>query len=218
LKNSNLAILFDLDGTLIDSTEAILLGFKNAIEKFGEIGYDEKLILSLIGHPLEIMFDRLGVAEQNIKKHIDEYKKNYRAVSKQMTYLLPNAIEAIELASKNAKIGIVTTKTGRYSHELLVHMKIREYFLTLIGREQVINPKPHPEPILTALKELDFEDKSRVFMIGDTCLDIECANSAGVKSVGVLCGYGTKEQLQACGAIIKKDALEAVKFILENDT
>ena len=130
-----------------------------------------------------------------------------------MTYWLPYAKEAIIEASKFARLGVVTTKTGSYSMELLEHMGVMNYFEVLIGRENVINPKPHPEPILKALNKMKIKDKSDIWMIGDTCMDMVSAKDAGIGSIGVLCGYGTREQLSKCTQYLAPNALSSIRTI-----
>ena len=206
-------ILFDLDGTLIDSTDAILHCFANSFEKAGLEKRDDEKVKSLIGYPLDIMYSELGVEEGRVWEMVDLYKSCYRKISKQMTTMLPFAKEAIEEASKFARLGIVTTKTARYSRELLEHMEVMDYFEVLVGREDVQNPKPHPEPIQKALEKMgDFEGK-KIFMIGDTKLDLICAKDAGVVGVGVRCGYGEDSELREYSEFVYGDSLEAVKQI-----
>jgi len=206
-----MTILFDLDGTLIDSTDAILEGFEVAYDTFGESTPDSEDIKSLIGYPLDIMFERLG-CKGDKWDYVDAYKKHYRIISRAKTTLLPLAREALQEASRFAKLGIVTTKTAKYSQELLEHMGVMHYFDVLIGRESVENPKPHAEPIHKAIKHLDASYES-TWMIGDTLLDIHSANSAGIKSIGVLCGYGKKNELEKHTKYISDTAFDAVKLI-----
>ena len=206
-----MTILFDLDGTLIDSTDAILESFKVAYETLGDIPPAQVDIKSLIGYPLDVMFEDLGIKNDKWL-YVEAYKKHYRIISRSQTTLLPLAREAIEEASKFARLGIVTTKTAQYSRELLEHMDIMRYFDVLIGRESVENPKPHAEPIHKAIKELD-ADYASTWMIGDTLLDINSAKNAGIRSVGVLCGYGTKADLEANTTFIADNTFDAIKLI-----
>jgi len=208
-----MTILFDLDGTLIDSTEAILESFDVALGTFGEVLPDEAAIKAEIGHPLDMMFRTLGVSEEKVWDHVRAYKEHYRKISCEKTVLLPYAREAIELASRHATLGIVTTKTAEYSREMLEHMGIMHYFKTLIGREDVTHPKPHPEPVLKAVSKLK-ADKSKCWMIGDTPMDICAADAAGVKCVAVTCGYAQKQELAKHTPHIVTNAYEAVKFIV----
>jgi phosphoglycolate phosphatase len=206
-------ILFDLDGTLIDSTEAILESFRHSLKEHGAPGeVADSVITSQIGHTLETMFAAVGTPQGLIDAHVATYKLHYREISRQKTILLPGALEAIEEASSFARLGIVTTKTGLYSRELMEHFGVMERFEVLIGREHVENPKPHPEPIFKALEEMK-GSKERAWMIGDTRLDIEASHRAGISSVAVTSGYDNLEQLLTLTDIIKPDALEAVRYI-----
>jgi len=205
-------ILFDLDGTLIDSTEAILESFGVAFETFANIIPKEAAIKDEIGHPLDVMFSTLGVQKSEVDAYVHAYKMHYREISCAKTVLLPHAREAIVLAGKYAKLGVVTTKTAKYSIELLEHMGLMSYFDVLVGREDVENPKPHPEPILKALSKLQ-SATNKYWMIGDTPMDILAANAANISSVGVTCGYADERLLLAHTKNVSKTALEAVKFI-----
>ena len=207
-------ILFDLDGTLIDSTEAILESFDVAFKTFNQKTPSKEEIKRLIGLPLDIMFEKLGVSRDRVWDFVDEYKKNYRKISTQKTKLLPFAKEAVIEASKFARLGIVTTKTARYSKELMEHFGLMDYFEVLIGRENVENPKPHPEPILRAIHQMK-ANKEATFMVGDTCLDMVSSKEAGVFGVGVVGDYTPVKELKKCADIVKKDAFDAVKFIKE---
>jgi phosphoglycolate phosphatase len=207
-------ILFDLDGTLIDSTEAILESFHNSFKVHNTKAPSDEDIKALIGYPLDVMYSELGIEESKVWDFVTTYKEHYREISTQKTYLLENAREAVEAASKIATLGIVTTKTGRYSEILMNHFSLMQYFDVLIGREHVEKPKPDAEPIEKALLSLkSIESEKEVYMIGDTKLDLLSAKNAQVNSIAVLCGYGTKESLQNYTDIIVDDALEAVKWL-----
>jgi len=205
-------ILFDLDGTLIDSTEAILEGFAVAFKTYGREVPADEAIKNEIGHPLDMMFPTLGIPPEEVDAHVHAYKMHYRKISCAKTVLLPHAREAVELASKHATLGVVTTKTAKYSIELLEHMGLMHYFEVLVGREDVENPKPHPEPILKALSKLQ-SDTNKYWMIGDTPMDILAAKAANINSVAVTCGYADKALLLEHTDNVSQTALEAVKFI-----
>ncbi len=210
-----MTILFDLDGTLIDSTEAILESFAVAFETFHESVPDDETIKAQIGHPLDAMFKSMGVPDALVWAHVDAYKEHYRKISKAKTMLLPHAKEAVELAAKHAILGVVTTKTALYSRELLEHMQIMHHFRTLVGREDVTHPKPHPEPVLKALSKLKADTKE-CWMIGDTPMDIGAAQAAEVSAVAVSCGYADEHELLSHGCRVACNALEAVKIIVES--
>jgi phosphoglycolate phosphatase len=109
---------------------------------------------------------------------------------------------------------VVTTKTRAYTMPLLEHFDIAQFFEIVTGRENVENPKPHPEPILITLEQMNYnKDLHEVWMVGDTKLDLIAANEANVNSVGVLCGYGEKEELLLYTKYVKNNSLDAVNFI-----
>lgn len=205
-------ILFDLDGTLIDSTDAILEGFGVAFDTFGRAVPEDDQIKKLIGHPLEVMFRMLGVDVLEANDYVNAYKAHYRLISRQKTTLLPLAYEAIKHASNIATLGVVTTKTALYSQEILEHLGVMHHFGVLIGRDSVTHPKPHPEPIEKALLALN-ADPLQTWMVGDTPMDLICAQQAGVRGIGVLCGYSTQIELQQHSPYVVHNAFDAIKIV-----
>ena len=205
-----MTILFDLDGTLIDSTEAILESFHNSFDHYSYPRPADEAIKALIGHPLDVMYIELGVEESLVWDFVATYKEHYRVISTQKTILLPQAREAVELAATFARLGIVTTKTGKYSQVLMEYFDLMAYFEVLIGREHVEHPKPHAEPIDKAVAKMGVS-KENCWIIGDTRLDMGSAKNASIGAVGVLSGYDNLEQLKTLTDIIDVDVLEAVK-------
>ena len=213
--NKNKIILFDLDGTLIDSTDAIVSTFYHSFKElnFDFKGNDED-IKSLIGYPLDIMYKDLGVDESKVWDFVDSYKNRYREISVEQTTLLENAYEAVELASKFARVSVVTTKTRTYTMPLLENFNIAQFFEVVTGRENVQNPKPHPEPILVTLEQMNYDKNiDSVWMIGDTNLDLIAANEANVNSIGVLCGYGNEKELRKYTDFVELNALSAIEYL-----
>lgn len=207
-----MTILFDLDGTLIDSTEAILEGFHKTFDLYKRKNPSDEDIKSLIGHPLDVMYTELGIEQELVWDFVKAYKEHYSTIHCEKTVLLECAVEAVREARKIARLGIVTTKTGQYSRELLEHFGLMDAFEVLIGREHVQNPKPHAEPIEKAISMMKI-NKEECWMIGDTRLDIASAKNAGIKSVAVTSGYDKREELMALTEIIETNAFDAVKYI-----
>jgi phosphoglycolate phosphatase len=205
-------ILFDLDGTLIDSTDAILECFHHSFDVYNHAHPSDEKIKALIGYPLDEMYASLGIKEDKVWDFVATYKECYRKISTQKTYLLEGAKEAVKLASSFASLGIVTTKTGLYSEVLMENFGLMHYFYVLIGREHVQEPKPHAEPIFKALENFDTKGEE-VWMIGDTKLDLISAQNANVNSIGVLSGYGNKTTLELYTETICENAYEAIKYL-----
>lgn len=213
--DKNKIILFDLDGTLIDSTDAIVSTFYHSFKELGfNFNDNDETIKSLIGYPLDVMYKELGVDESKVWDFVDSYKNRYRVISKEQTTLLENAYDAVYQASLFARVSVVTTKTRMFTIPLLEHFNIAQFFEVVTGRENVQNPKPHPEPILITLEQMNYDkDKHSVWMIGDTKLDLIAASDANVNSIGVLCGYGEKEELLKYTNTVKLNALDAINHI-----
>ncbi len=189
--------------------------FAYSFDKMGhKCDKSEAEICSLIGYPLDIMYEKLGIETKKIDDFILCYKEKYKVISKEKTKLLPKVSEAVILASSFAKLGVVTTKTAFYSKQLLEHFDLLKYFCVVIGREDVINPKPSAEPILKALKVLKANPKKdNIYMLGDTILDLISAKESQVNSIGVLSGYGEEKELRKHTKNIKLSVYEAVNDI-----
>jgi len=210
----NTIIIFDLDGTLIDSTEAILESFEVAFETFGHSVPPQEKIKKLIGLPLDIMFARLGIDDTQTDRYVQAYKEHYRTVHTAKTVLISGACDAVKKAYEFAYLGVVTTKTALYSKELLEYFGIMKYFEVLIGKEDVTHPKPDPEPVQKALRALPDVTGGK-FMIGDTCIDMDAAWAAGINGIGVVSGYSSVRNLSRCAEKTVKNASEAVNEILK---
>ncbi|EDP7225780.1 HAD hydrolase-like protein [Campylobacter jejuni] len=208
----NKTILFDLDGTLIDSTDAILNSFQGAFKALGLTSKNNEEIKNLIGYPLEQMFRMLYPDKVNLSKEfVLAYREIYAQIYLEQTTLLPKAKEALELGSEIADLGIVTTKGGKFTPILLDYLGVKKFFKTLITFEDVTNPKPSSEPIILALKRLN-KTQENAYMIGDTILDIQAAISANITPLALTCGYGNENELKA-HSMVFLNAYEAVNYI-----
>ncbi|EAI1712748.1 HAD family hydrolase [Campylobacter coli] len=208
----NKTILFDLDGTLIDSTDAILNSFQGAFKALGLTSKNNEEIKNLIGYPLEQMFRMLYPDKVNLSKEfVLAYREIYAQIYLEQTTLLPKAKEALELGSEIADLGIVTTKGGKFTPILLDYLRVKKFFKTLITLEDVTNPKPHAEPILLALEKMQ-KTQENAYMIGDTILDIQAAISANITPLALTCGYGNENELKA-HSMVFLNAYEAVNYI-----
>ena len=215
----DIIILFDLDGTLIDSTQAICASFCAACKDMGRESPSLESIKKSIGHTLEDMFMQQGVDTSCVDEYVRQYRIHYRSLMEAGTHLLPYAKEAIIEAFDFASLGIVTTKRGDFSQILLEKLGVWQYFESIVGIESTTHPKPNAEPILKALDDLCATQrgikKHRIFMVGDTALDLSSAQNAQIQAVGVLCGFGSKESMENFNMPLCNNALEAVHYIAQ---
>ncbi|RDU52611.1 HAD family hydrolase [Helicobacter sp. MIT 00-7814] len=216
--NKEAVILFDLDGTLIDSTPAIVESFLHAYKVHNAPPPKREGIIQSIGHTLNSMFAQNGVKSEEVESYVSAYRECYRARMEEGTTLLEGAREAILQAHSFATLGVVTTKRGDFSAKLLESFGVLEYFAIVLGIEQVEKPKPDSEPILKALEYIKASlgreiARKNCFMVGDTILDLQAAKNAKINGIGVLCGYGSKQSLETFNTPLCKNALEAVAFV-----
>ncbi|MGB9679838.1 MAG: pyrophosphatase PpaX [Thermoanaerobacteraceae bacterium] len=176
-------ILFDLDGTIIDTNELIIESFKYTIKK--HLGYEIKTedITLFFGEPLPTTLRRFS--EENWELLLTTYRSFNEENHDKYTKIRSDVINTLEeLNKKGIKMGIVTSKRRNLAKRGLELFNIEKYFSILIGLEDTVEHKPKAEPVLKALKMLKSE-KQNALMVGDSPYDILSAKNAGVKSVAV---------------------------------
>lgn len=177
------SVLFDLDGTLINTNNHIINALLQAMQRESQVTVTKEEIASTFGIPLEKAVQSFD--EKNWVKILAAYHefadlKGYDDIS-----LFDNALPILShLKEKNIKTAIVTSRRRHNAISYLKHFKMLNFFDVIIGPEDCRNHKPHPEPILLALKHLD-SAPSKSCMVGDSPFDIMAANEAKVISIGV---------------------------------
>ena len=184
--------LFDLDGTLIDSSKDIAIAVNYALEKLGKSPLPEGEIIKHVGYGGRKLME--GVLKTEDKKVIDEgvrlFREYYFSNPAEYTVLYPYAEELLlKLKEKGKKTGIVTNKYEDISRKILKKLGIEELIDVLIGGDTTDRKKPEPEPVLFAVKKLGSVPQKGV-MIGDSEADIQAGKNAGLKTVLVTYGFG----------------------------
>ena len=203
--------LFDFDYTLADSSKGIVICFRNVLERHRHTGISDEQIKRTIGKTLVDSFSILtGIGDEAI---LEEYRKEYVKEADRFmtanTRLFPETISVLQaLKEKGANIGIISTKY-RYRIMELAKDNIPEGIIELIvGGEDVKTAKPSPEGVFLALENLG-TDKDTTLYIGDSIVDAETAQAAGMDFAGVLHGATTAEELEAYPHVaIMKDLTE----------
>jgi HAD superfamily hydrolase (TIGR01662 family) len=195
-KNIITHICFDLDGTLVDSSETILKSTKAALDQL-KISYkiDEDAFTNMIGMHFVDIFEELKIVVDDFEKFITIYKAFYFDFM-DSSYLYPGVQQTLHyLNENNIKVSLLTTKVQEQAEKIIDHFKLRSAFYYLMGRRDGLAHKPSPEPLIYICNELNIKP-SETLMVGDTELDIQCGKSAGSKTCGVLYGYRTEDQLK----------------------
>ena len=194
--------LFDLDGTLTDPAIGITNSVMHALEKYDIHVGDRSELYPFIGPPLDYSFKTFyGFTDEQAVQAIKYYREYFS-----VTGLFENSVyEGIpemleELKGKGVKIALATSKPYEFSIKILKHFDLYKYFdffgaATMDGR---ISKKE--DVISTLLDEMGVQNKDEIMMVGDSHHDIDGAKANGLKSAGVLWGYGSAEELEQAGA------------------
>lgn len=176
-------ILFDLDGTLIDTNELIIASFTHTIEQFADRPYEREEILDFIGPPLVDSLRKVN--PDKVQEMVETYRKHNIENHNRYVTAYDGVVDTIKkLKEQGYSLGIVTTKMRNTVHMGLALTGLDGLFETVITLDDVQNAKPHPEPIVKALNNLDSK-ASEALMVGDNTHDIEAGHNAGTKTAGV---------------------------------
>ena len=175
-------VLFDLDGTLVDTNELINESFRHTFKEFG-YSFTDKEIRDFNGPPLRDTFMMLD--ETRADDMIKVYREHNLAEHEAYIKVFPNVEKTVqELIKMDIKIGIVTAKMSPGVELGLEITGLKKYFNTIITIDDVENPKPHPESVFLAMKKLNAKPAATI-MVGDNYHDIEAGQSAGTQTAGV---------------------------------
>lgn len=196
-------VIFDLDGTLVDSQEFILEAQRRAFEAHRIPPPSREASLSIVGLSLVEAFTVLAGANGPVESLANAYREAWAAMRGDPSFedpLYPGARDAIaSLAAKdNIMLGIATGKARRGVAHLLERTGWRDWFATVQTADEHPS-KPAPDMILAALAETGAASASTT-MIGDTSFDMAMARAAGVHCIGVAWGYHARAELQEAGA------------------
>src|SRR4051794_2552861 len=188
-------LLFDLDGTLLDSLELILNSARYCFEKLGRQAPSDEEWSAGIGIPLFTMLRRYAESESDVPVLIAAYREYQLANHDRLTRCYDGVVDAIRtFHTAGHELAIVTSKSEALALRGLVHVGLARYIDTIVGCDASVRHKPHPEPVQIALHRLGC-DPSQALFIGDSIHDINAGNAAGVQTVAALWGAGSRAEL-----------------------
>jgi pyrophosphatase PpaX len=190
-----LAVLFDLDGTLIDTIDLLLECARHTFEGRTPAPTDEEWIAGL-GTPLRKQFAAYTTSDEEIEALAQRYRAYQREHHDRLTNAYPGVLETLdELERRGHPMGIVTSKSNEMMDRGLEWVGIIRYMRTRVGMDNAKRHKPDPHPVEVALEELGYSPDEALFL-GDSPHDIASGNAAGVITVAALWGPFTREQLE----------------------
>ncbi|MDC3412264.1 pyrophosphatase PpaX [Aquibacillus sp. 3ASR75-11] len=188
-------ILFDLDGTLIDTNELIIASFEHTLAIHTDRSYAREEIVEFIGPPLKDSFETINANQ--VDQMIETYREHNLSHHDDYVTAYPTVVETIyALKQAGYKLGVVTTKMRKTVNMGLQLTGLQKAFDVVITLDDVTHAKPHPEPILTALTALDGNAASTI-MVGDNYHDIEAGQNAGTRTAGVAWSIKGKSKLES---------------------
>ncbi|TBR08168.1 MAG: HAD family hydrolase [Lysobacter sp.] len=193
-------LLFDLDGTLIDSAVGITRCAAHAFERLGEPVPDAATLRSWIGPPLRVSFMPLLRDEQRVERAVEHYRERYETHGWAEHEVYPGIGQALEiLREAGHRLAIVTAKNEPHARKIAAHLPFGHLFEEIVGATLDGRLSHKPELIGEALQRLG-ADARDCRMIGDRRMDMEGAVHHGMRGIGVLWGFGDRDELHAAGA------------------
>lgn len=195
------ALMFDLDGTLIDSSVDIAMAANHVREVLKLPLLSLEQVQSYIGDGVRTLLSRaLQTKDESeidraveiwrpfYQKHCLDHTKTYAGIDQMLQ----------ELGSTGIPLGVVSNKPVQFCNQIIEGLDLGKYFKSIVGGDSAVERKPHPAPLYLAAKELKVEG-NRILMIGDSENDILSAQKAGFKSCGVLWGIGLEKGIRDAG-------------------
>jgi pyrophosphatase PpaX len=194
------AVLFDFDGTLVDTTEMIHQSMRHATSSvLGREDIPRETLLANVGQPLPRQMELIDT--ENAESLLEAYRSHHERHHDALIREFPGVEESLSrLRSAGIKVAVVTSKR-RVSVEMALEIfpGLRNVVDRFVSLEDTTHHKPHPEPLLRALKLLGGIPKERAAYVGDSPFDVEAAKAAELTSVAVSWGAFSEDALRASG-------------------
>lgn len=210
-------LIFDLDGTLVDSCPDIIETVKVIIDRYGFEQKEDAFIRSCIGGGARnVLLKSLGADKESLIDQeilpffVDYYTEN----CDKKTFAYSGVAEILEYYKQQGRaLSVATFKIRSATEKILKTLKLSDYFDILVTADDVENAKPHPDCINVILKYYDCQ-KSQAILIGDTKTDYLTGTNAGIDVCGVTFGYGAPEEVKALNPTYVIDNMEELKKVV----
>ncbi len=198
-------LLFDLDGTLIDSKADIAVSINLMLNELGQAPLPLETVLGFVGEGVRLLVGRALQAslerepdETEIERALEVYFRHYREHLLDQTRLYPEVEETLAALSHLPK-AIVTNKPYDFTLTILKRLNLLSHFAVVLGGDSLPERKPAPLPLLEAARRCEVVP-DECLMIGDSRFDILAGRAAGMKTCGYVAGFRGKAELVAAGA------------------
>lgn len=209
-------VLFDLDGTITDSSKGIINSIRYALKKMGMDELDEQRLRSYVGPSLRHTFETNYFPEADQATQAIKYYREYYAETGIFENELYDGIISVleEIKTKGGKIGLATAKPTYFAKIILKHFEIFDYFEVIVGSHLTGSRSDKKEIIFEVLDQFGHPASEKIYMIGDREYDIQGGQHHKIKTIGVEYGYGPEGELKAVGPDFIIDKPEGILSVL----
>jgi phosphoglycolate phosphatase len=198
-------VLFDVDGTLVDSAEPILTAMNVALAENALPPVSADDLWKIVGPPihqaLQSVMKDWGENVDLVAKLVSDFREVYRPLSLELAATYPGVPEMLANASRIARLGVVTSKPADYARPILERLDFAEYFEVIEGPDVGTEVEPKAITLRRGLATMDVESsEGQILMVGDRRQDVEAGRTCDVQTVGVTWGFGSREELESAAA------------------
>lgn len=207
-------IIFDQDGTLIDSTRSVWRVLNHVLVSRGRAAVEYNEVKSMMGATLEGMFHSFGLGEAPIyQAAMEEFHQLYHATSLQDTTVFSDVTETLTHYHFRKRMTIATNKPAAIAVTALQEFTLEHFFELVVGIDMVTQPKPHPETIHLTLERTGVHP-TRAVLVGDSLTDVQTGMSAGITTIAVATGAHSRDELAAANPEYIIDSLQELRNII----
>ncbi len=189
-------LIYDLDGTLVNTREDIVRAANHMLQQMGQSGISAEEVSSYVGKGLYFLIKGCLKTEdaKKIEKGSKIYRDHYAAHMMDHSSLYPGAREILEYF-KNKKQAVITNKPNPFSYQMLKALGVADYFVEIVAGDSDYPKKPDPGAVLAMMQKENVLPGETVF-IGDSAIDIQTGRNAGIKTVVVTHGFSGEDELK----------------------
>jgi pyrophosphatase PpaX len=194
------AVLFDLDGTLADTTRLILSCYRHTMERHRGGRLPDDRWLATMGQPLRVQMQAFASSPEEHSGMVETYVRHQEDIHDGMVKPFPGVVELLrDLEQAGVPLAVVTSKGRSIATRTLRCCGLLDFFSHIVVGDEVTHGKPHPEPVNRALEALGLEPGPDVLFVGDSSWDVLSGNAAGVGTAAALWGPMERAVLEEAG-------------------
>jgi phosphoglycolate phosphatase len=216
-------LLFDLDGTLVDSRADLTDSINLMLAELGHERLPDARVIGFVGEGARLLVERalrstreIEPQRQEVDSALKIFERHYREHLLDRTTIYPEVVETLESLARIPK-AIVTNKPYRFTVALLDGIGLRRHFATVLGGDSLPERKPSPQMLLEATRRCSAEP-SRSLMIGDSRVDVAAGKAAGMETCGYTSGFRGREELVEAGADYLIERFSELKGLVGGST